>query len=511
MSLVVPFDEIFANKEGLLANHPTWTRTELENVCRIINGFPFKSALFNRDKGCPVVRIRDISKNVTETRFDGEVPKEALIDDGDMLIGMDGNFRCYEWKGGKAGLNQRVCKIVADERFINRKFLLFGINGYLKAIEDATSSVTVGHLSSLDVLRIPFPLPPLAEQKRIVAKVEKLLAKGVASRARLEKVSVLLKRFRQSVLTAACSGRLTADWRGENPRVESGANLLVRIKQARLVAAVNAKETRQIDAAFHGAKLSVEASELGIEQFPDSWVACQIGTIGSVVNGSTPSRMHDEYWNGKIPWVSSGEVRNNIISETRERITQSGYDNCSVNLLPCGSVLLAMIGEGKTRGQSAILQVAATINQNIAAVLIPHGLVLSEFLWRWFLFQYDATREQGSGSGPQALNCQRVRELPFVLPPLAEQKEIVRRVEELFALADRLEARVAKARGQVDKLTQSILAKAFRGELVPQDPNDEPAEKLLARIRAATGPVAVQGGKVATTSSVRRGRPRKAR
>ena len=170
-----------------------------------------------------------------------------------------------------------------------------------------------------------------------------------------------------------------------------------------------------------------------------------------------------------------------------------------------------MIGEGKTRGQSAILQVAATINQNIAAVLIPHGLVLSEFLWRWFLFQYNATREQGSGSGPQALNCQRVRELPFVLPPLAEQHEIVRRVEELFALADRLEVRVGKARGQVDKLTQSILAKAFRGELVPQDPNDEPAEKLLARIRAATGPIATKGGKGASSFSTKRGRPRKVR
>ena len=84
-------------------------------------------------------------------------------------------------------------------------------------------------------------------------------------------------------------------------------------------------------------------------------------------------------------------------------------------------------------------------------------------------------------------------------------------MEELFALADRLEARVGKARGQVDKLTQSILAKAFRGELVPQDPNDEPTEKLLARIRAATGPVAVQGGKVASSVSVRRGRPRKVR
>ena len=99
--------------------------------------------------------------------------------------------------------------------------------------------------------------------------------------------------------------------------------------------------------------------------------------------------------------------------------------------------------------------------------------------------------------------------MPF--PSFPEQAEIVRRVEELFALADRLEARVGKARGQVDKLTQSILAKAFRGELVPQDPNDEPAEKLLARIRAATGPIATKGGKGASSFSTKRGRPRKVR
>lgn len=84
----------------------------------------------------------------------------------------------------------------------------------------------------------------------------------------------------------------------------------------------------------------------------------------------------------------------------------------------------------------------------------------------------------------RGVNIGDVRALQLPLPPLAEQQEIVRRVEQLFTLADQLEARYAKAKGHVDKLTQSILAKAFRGELVPQDPNDEPAEKLLERIRA---------------------------
>jgi type I restriction enzyme S subunit len=150
-----------------------------------------------------------------------------------------------------------------------------------------------------------------------------------------------------------------------------------------------------------------------------------------------------------------------------------------------------MIGEGKTRGQTAILKIEATINQNMAAVILRHGLLVPEYLWRWFQFQYEVTRERGSGSGPQALNCQRVRELPFCLPPLAEQFEIVRRVESLFKVADELDSRHKNACAQVDLLSQSILGKAFRGELVPtkaelarkEDREFESASSLLERTR----------------------------
>ena len=302
------------------------------------------------------------------------------------------------------------------------------------------------------------PLAPLDEQRRIVAKLEKLeklLGQVDACQQRLAKILALLKRFRQAVFAAACSGRLTADWRERNCDLESGTTLLTHIKKARLEAAESTKEKNQVVEAFQDERLAVGDDEFGFETMPDSWVACRIGAIGTVINGSTPSRKQDEFWGGDIPWVSSGEVRNNIITATRERITKAGYESCSVRLLPRGTVLLAMIGEGKTRGQSSILQIDATINQNIAAIIIAHGLVSSEFLYRWFQLQYEATRERGSGSGPQALNCQRVRELPFVLPPLPEQQEIVRRVESLFSLADQIETRLVAAQRQVDSITPS--------------------------------------------------------
>jgi type I restriction enzyme S subunit len=262
------------------------------------------------------------------------------------------------------------------------------------------------------------------------------------------------------------------------------------------------KEKNQIEEAFSD-DLTLSEEAIRLDELPNSWKICRIGMIGTVVNGSTPSRKHGDYWQGDIPWASSGEVRNNIITDTREKITKAGFDSCSVRLLSPGTVLLAMIGEGKTRGQSAILRIRATINQNIAAILLSHGMVSPEFLWRWFQFQYEATRERGSGSGPQALNCQRVRELPFVLAPITEQQEIVRRVDALFALADRIEEQYEKAKMQVDALTQSILAKAFRGELVPTEAElaaregraYESAAQLLERIRAGKTGNETGGGK----------------
>ena len=504
MSLVVPLEEIFANKEGLLANHPTWTRTELENVCHIINGFPFKSALFNRDKGCPVVRIRDISKNATETRYDGEVPKEALIDDGDMLIGMDGNFRCYEWKGGKAGLNQRVCKIVADERLINRKFLLFGINGYLKAIEDATSSVTVGHLSSRDIMLIPFPLPPLPEQKRIVAKVEKLLEKVDASRARLDKVAAILKRFRQSVLAAACSGRLTADWRSRNPNDTRCDDLVARIWSRR---------EKQAKTPAQQAKLRdiYSITEEESTALPDGWGYVALSKLCESFDYGTSAKSKPS---GKVPVLRMGNIQNGSIDWNDLVYTSDAQEIQAYNLKP-NTVLFNRTNSpelvGKTSiylGERPAIFAGYLIRVNHCPELDPSylNLCLNTNYARAF-----CQSVKTDGVSQSNINAQKLGHFEVPYPPISEQQEIVRRVEELFALADRLEARVGKARGQVDKLTQSILAKAFRGELVPQDPNDEPAEKLLARIRAATGPVAVQGGKVASSVSVRRGRPRKVR
>ncbi len=361
---------------------------------------------------------------------------------------------------------------------LDNRYLFYWLRhpDFLAYVEAESHGLNMPRLGTEMGKAAPFVLAPRNEQTRIADKLDAVLARVDACRDRLDRIPTILKRFRQSVLAAATSGKLTEGW-----RQECGARVTPdEVIAERRLRAKKDNERRALE-SFLTDYASVSADGHGL---PTIWVVTNVGSIGVVSNGSTPSRQVETYWGGDIPWVSSGEVRNTVISSTRERISTDGYENSSVRMLPKGTVLIAMIGEGKTRGQSALLNIEGCINQNIAAVIPVESLMKSKYLWYWFQGQYENNRVFGNGTGPQALNCQRVRELPVNLPPLQEQTEIVRRIESLFAFADRLEARHAAARAQVENLTPATLAKAFRGELVPQDPNDEPASALLKRIRA---------------------------
>src|SRR5436309_15371615 len=163
-----------------------WKEVRLGDVADLLTGFPFQSKLFNPKRGFPLIRIRDIGKARTETLYDGPYDQKYIVKPGSLLIGMDGDFRCEAWRGPEGLLNQRVCKVTPNPDVLDTKFLLFGINRHLKAIQKATSSLTVTHLSSHTVAQIPYPLPPLPEQRGIVAKIEALLEKSSAVREALD-------------------------------------------------------------------------------------------------------------------------------------------------------------------------------------------------------------------------------------------------------------------------------------------------------------------------------------
>jgi type I restriction enzyme S subunit len=181
--------------------------------------------------------------------------------------------------------------------------------------------------------------------------------------------------------------------------------------------------------------------------------------------------------------VSSGEVSFRRIKGTKEAITSAGLDASSTKMNPRGSVLLGMIGEGKTRGQAAILDIDACGNQNAAAIWVSQTEVPPEYVYHYLVGQYETTRRRGSGNNQPALNKARVEAIPLPLPPVDEQRRIVERLERDESTIADSEATVEREWKRIHRLRQAILKWAFEGKLVDQDPTDEPAETLLSRIR----------------------------
>ena len=164
-----------------------WVYIALSSVCKVQNGFAFNSKLFNEtNNGFPLVRIRDIKRGYSLTYTDEACSNDFYVEDGDMLIGMDGDFNIGEWKGGHALLNQRVCKLIPSEKIL-AKFIFYFIPEALQRINDKTAFATVKHLSSKQINAILLPNLPLSEQQSIVDYLDSAFAKIDAMKANAEK------------------------------------------------------------------------------------------------------------------------------------------------------------------------------------------------------------------------------------------------------------------------------------------------------------------------------------
>ncbi len=341
----------------------------------------------------------------------------------------------------------------------------------------ATYSGTVGQqrISMNYVKNHPVPLPPLSEQQRIVDRIERLFAKLDEATEKAQSVVDGFESRKAAILSKAFAGELTSHWRDSHTAIPN--TMLEDIR--RFSTKWPQKDQKLLDN-------QQQNSDAMIMSNGHVWIKCTIGAVGRVTNGSTPSRKVPEFWNGPIPWISSGEVQNNIINSTNEYITQGGFNNSSVKILPIGTVLIAMIGEGKTRWQSSVLNIEATINQNIAAIIIDHGLINPYFIWYWFQLNYTRNREKGAGSGPQALNCQRVRELDFFVPSLNEQNAIIDILNSLMMKEYQVKEAAEEVLNKIETMKKSILARAFRGQLGTNDPAEESAIELLKQVLRQT-------------------------
>ena len=295
-------------------------------------------------------------------------------------------------------------------------------------------------------------LPELPEQEAILSRFLNTEEEYVELTGEIANQKALLKKYRQAILQEAIQGKLTEDWRKENPDVEPAAELLKRIaaEKAELVKQKKIRKQKPLS--------PIKPDEIPFD-IPESWQWCRLGALSDVKVGATPPKENSKFWGGKAHWVSSGEVANNLIFDTKEKITSMALSETSAELNPKGSVLVAMIGQGKTRGQTAILSIDAATNQNVAA--IRYFSISSEYIWYFFLSQYEKTRSGASGGSQPALNGIKIKNTVFPLPPLVEQQKIVRRVESKFALCDALEVEITVAEQHAEQLSTAILQELF--------------------------------------------------
>jgi type I restriction enzyme S subunit len=434
---------------------PGWPIVSLDEICSIASGI-------TKGRKAPTEPLREVPYMAVVNVQDGRLNLEAVktiqassteieryrLVSGDLLLTEGGDpdklGRGAVWNGEiKDCIHQNhIFRVRASSSLINMGFLsrlVASPAGKAYFLSKAKQTTGIASINLTQLRNFPVPLAPLNEQRRIAAKLDTTLAAVDACRQRLDGVEALLKRFRQAVLAAATSGELTREW-----REESGA---------------------------------------------PEWELLQAADVcEKVQSGGTPKAgFIDE------PGVPFLKVYN-LVDQSVDFNYRPQYVDPEVHLGPLAKsrtlpddVLMNIVGP--PLGKVAIVPDAHdewNINQAIC-LFRPSSKITTG--WLYYLLCEGANIRQiqleTKGSAGQInISLTQCRQFEFPVPSIEEQHEISHRVESLLSLADQLEARLTTARKVVDRLTPALLAKAFRGELVPQDPGDEPASALLERIRA---------------------------
>lgn len=418
-----------------------WIEIKLEKCTHILDGYREPVSSDERNKRIAGKPINELFPYYGATGPVGLIDG-YLIEGRYVLIGEDGapffdsNKNIAYIVDGKIWVNNHahILDSITDNDFLCHFLNQFDFTGYVTGT--TRLKLTQGKLRD-----IPVKFPPLNEQKRIVAKLDAIMPRIEAVKERLDKLPTILKRFRQSVLTAAVTGRLTENWREQLPKM-------------------------------------------------GEWEEKPLNSIipkGNIFDGPFGSNLKtSDYVSAGVRVIRLENIEHMSFVEGKETyITNEKYQSLLRHTVYEGDIIFSsFITENIRACVLPNLKTRAIAKADCFCIRSEITTIDTKFLLL-ALVSFDSYHQlvcHIHGATRPRINTTQLKKLILQLPPLEEQKEIVRQVDKLFALADKVEAHYLKAKARVDKLAQSVLAKAFRGELVPQDPNDEPAEKLLERI-----------------------------
>ena len=400
-----------------------WVECSLNNFADITMGQSPKSDTYNENgEGVPFFQGK--------AEFGIKYPKikkwctmpNKMADKGDILLSVRAPVGPTNICPQKACIGRGLAAIKGLGN-IDNIFIRYLLNNFEFKMHLVATGTTFKAISSENLKKILLPLPPLNEQRRIVEKIESEFAKIDEGLERLEKAKEQIKQYRQSVLKSAFEGKLykTSEWTKKN-----------------------------------------------------------IGEITSkIIGGGTPSKNITQYYEGEIPFMTVKDMTSSRPIDTEWHITKEAVENSSTNIIPKDTIIIATrVGLGKI----VRVNFATTINQDLKALILKE-CIDKDFCEYLIIYKTPEIIAKGRGTTVKGITLEELKDIKFNLPSLNEQKKIVEEIKKRFAVANEVEKAVEDNIEKAKQLKQSILKKAFEGRLVPQDPNDEPATKLLEKIK----------------------------
>jgi type I restriction enzyme S subunit len=382
---------------------------------------PFGSSLKKDElvsSGIPVVGIENVLPNrfvtsyrkfITEKKFEQLHQYEILH--GDILVttmGTIGRAAVVPQGIGVAIIDSHLFRMRVDQSKVYPSYLCYGINGYetlQREIRSKSSGAIMAGLNTTILKECSIPLPPLNEQKRIAAILDEQM---------------------------------------------------IAVERARAAAEAQLKAAKDLPTSYLRAVFDSPESK--------QWQRRQLEEVCSISTGTTPDTNRTDYYKGEIPFIKTSELLDNRISKSEIYVSQQAASDYRLKLYPVGTVLLAMYGQGKTRGRVGLLTISATTTQN-AAALVPDASLDSEFLWLWLRSQYKFLRGIGYQGDLSHLSLGFVKQLEIPVPSISKQRSIAAALIKELESSEQLHRKTQEQFDSMEQLPAALLRQAFTGKL----------------------------------------------
>lgn len=374
-----------------------WKTVRLGEICSLNMGQSPKSDTYNNNGvGIPFFQGNaDFGAiNPNINHWCSEPVKIANVDD--ILISVRAPVGALNIANFKCCIGRGLASITVDKSIAERNFIWYMLKSKIDELQSKSNGSTFKAINKTTLYDVTFPLPPLEIQKQIASSLDKVTRIIDLCNAIIEKM-----------------------------------DFLVKAKFVEMFGGINNSNLYP----YHS-----------------------VDTFTNVTSGGTPERKNNDYWdNGLIPWIKTTELHNNVICEAEESITEKGLNESSAKLVPKGTILIAMYGQGKTRGMTALLDIESSTNQACACIL-PCDKLNTIYLWQYFVLSYDKLRDLAKGGNQPNLNVNIIKKFPVLVPPITLQEQFANFVKK----TDNSKSAVKQVLEKAEILKKSLMQEYFK-------------------------------------------------